>query len=173
MQAQIFNNYSVYGFGPGYSSGNGSSDYKGPSLTLNGAAGSDYFHVEVSSTIGYGKKFFMNEYVTLDLAAGFPFSLGDNAEALVALSPFSINLTVDGTVGMASMLKFRYGKLILENKLMLKSYNKQDNETVFLNNSYYGIRYQAGQLLNLGLRYTAFSERYHYLAFMIAFVFDD
>jgi hypothetical protein len=58
----------------------------------------------------------MNEYFTLDVAVGIPFKPGDYSEALVALSPFLINLTVDGNIGLATLLKFRNGKIFLEAK---------------------------------------------------------
>lgn len=77
----------------------------------------------------------MNEYLTLDLAAGIPIKLGDNSEALVALSPFSINLSVDGNIGLATLLKFRYGKIFLESKLVLTEYKEKSGDPFFLNNS--------------------------------------
>ena len=170
--AQVFENYSIYSFAPGISTSHGDSEYSGFSLTAHGAAGTGFFHGEVSSTIGFNPKVFMNEYLTLDLAAGIPFKINDNSEALVALSPFSINLTVDGNIGLATLLKFRYGKLFLESKLLLVEYSNKTGDSFFLNNSYYGIRRVFGNAFGIGIRYTAFSQNYNMLGFYISYGFE-
>jgi hypothetical protein len=173
INAQILDNYSIYSFAPGISSAREGNDYSGFSMTVNGAAGTGYFHGELSSTIGFGPEVFMNEYLTLDLAAGFPFKLGEYSEALVALSPFSINLTVDGNIGLATLLKFRYGKVFLESKLVLAEYKEKTGDPFFLNNSYYGIRRVFGNAIGVGLRYTSFSQNYNMLGFYISYGFED
>ena len=172
-KAQIFENYSIYSLAPGISSSQEDSEYSGFSITANGAAGTGYFHGEVSSTIGFGPEVFMNEYLTLDLAAGIPFKLGEHSEALVALSPFSINLTVDGNIGLATLLKFRYGKLFLESKLLLTEYKEKTGDPFFLNNSYYGIRRVFGNAIGIGIRYTSFSQNYNMLGFYISYGFEE
>lgn len=149
---QVFENYSIYFLAPGLSTSKENNDYSGFSLTAHAAAGSGYLHGEVSSTIGFGPEVFMNEYLTLDLAAGIPIKLGDNSEALVALSPFSINLSVDGNIGLATLLKFRYGKIFLESKLVLTEYKEKSGDPFFLNNSYYGIRRVFGNAIGGGIR---------------------
>jgi len=172
-KAQIFENYSVYSFAPGISSARDGNEYSGFSMTANGAAGTGYLHGEISSTIGFGPEVFMNEYLTLDLAAGIPFKLGDYSEALVALSPFSINLTVDGNIGLATLLKFRYGKIFLESKLVLTEYKEKSGDPFFLNNSYYGIRRVFGNAFGIGIRYTSFSQNYNMLGLYISYGFED
>lgn len=173
INAQVFENYSVYSLAPGISNSHEDMQYSGFSLTAHGAAGTGFFHGEVSSTIGFGPEVFMNEYLTLDLAAGIPFKINDNAEALVALSPFSINLTVDGNVGLATLLKFRYGKLFLESKLLLTEYGEKSGDTFFLNNSYYGIRRIFGDAFGVGIRYTSFSQNYNMLGLYISYGFEE
>jgi hypothetical protein len=171
--AQVFENYSIYSLAPGISTSHENNEYSGFSLTAHGAAGTGFFHGEVSSTIGFNPEVFMNEYLTLDLAAGIPFKINDNAEALAALSPISLNLTVDGNIGLATLLKFRYGKLFLESKLLLVEYSNKSDDSFFLNNSYYGIRRVFGNALGIGIRYTSFSQNYNILGFYISYGFED
>jgi len=171
--AQVLENYAVYSFAPGISSSQEGNDYSGFSMTVNGEAGTGYFHGEVSSTIGFGQEFFMNEYLTLDLAAGIPFKIGYYSEALVAISPFSINLTVDGNIGLATLLKFRYGKLFLESKLVLTEYKEKSGDPFFLNNSYFGIRRVFGNAFGIGIRYTSFSQSYNMLGFYISYGLEE
>jgi hypothetical protein len=122
--AQVFDNYSVYSLSPGISFATKNEMYRGFSILANAQAGTGFFHVEVSSTIGFAKEVFMNEYLTLDLAAGYPFKINEYSEALIALSPLSINLTIDGNIGLAALLKYRYGKLFFESKLVLTEYKE-------------------------------------------------
>jgi hypothetical protein len=170
--AQILNNYSVYSFAPGISSST-DKEYNGISLTANGAAGTNFLHGELSSTIGYGDGIFMNEYLSLDLAVGIPFKTGVNSEALIALSPFSINLTVDGNVGLATLLKFRYGKLFLESKLLLTEYKQKPDEPFLRNNSYFSVRRRLGDSFGLGIRYTSFSDNYGLWGLYIFYGFEE
>jgi hypothetical protein len=172
-KAQVFENYSIYSIAPGISSSKEDTQYSGFSISAHGAAGTGYFHGEVSSTIGFSPEVFMNEYLTLDLAAGYPFKITDNAEALVALSPFSVNLTVDGNIGLATLLKFRYGKIFLESKLVLTEYKEKTEDPFFLNNSYYGIRRVFGNAFGVGIRYSSFSQNYNMLGFYISYGFED
>jgi hypothetical protein len=171
-KAQIFDNYSVYSFAPGISLAREGNEYKGFSMTAHGAAGTGYIHGELSSTIGFNPEVFMNEYLTLDLAAGIPFKINDNSEALIAISPFSINLTVDGNLGLATLLKYRYGKLFLESKLVLTEYGEKSGESFFRNNSYYGLRRVFGNALGVGIRYTSFSNHYSMLGFYVSYGFE-
>jgi hypothetical protein len=171
--AQIFENYSVYSFAPGISSASEGNNYSGFSMTANAASGTGFFHAEVSSTLGFNPEVFMNEYLTLDLAVGIPFKLDDYSEALIALSPFSINITVDGNIGLATLFKFRYGKIFLENKLVLVEYKEKSGDPFFLNNSYYGIRRVFGNDLGVGIRYTSFSQNYYILGFYISYGFEE
>jgi len=110
----------------------------------------------------------MNEYITLDVAAGYPFLINANSEALVALSPFSINLTVDGNLGLATLLKYRYGKIFLESKVVFVEYKEKSGDSFLLNNSYYGIRRVFGNAVGVGIRYTSFSDNYSMLGFFIS-----
>jgi hypothetical protein len=171
--AQIFENYSIYSLAPGLSTSHDDNEYSGFSLTAHGAAGTGFFHGEVSSTIGFNPEVFMNEYLTLDLAAGIPFKISENSEALVALCPFSINLTVDGNIGLATLLKYRYGKLFLESKLILVEYSNKTGDSFFLNNSYYGLRRVFGNAVGVGIRYTSFSQNYNMLGFYISYGFEE
>lgn len=170
--AQVFENYSIYSLAPGISSSKESNEYSGFSITAHAAAGTGYVHGEVSSTIGFNPEVFMNEYLTLDLAAGIPFNINDNTEVLVALSPFSINLTVDGNIGLATLFKFRYGKLFLENKLVLVEYKEKSGDPFFQNNSYYGIRRVFGNAFGVGIRYTSFSQNNSMLGLYISYGFE-
>ena len=173
IKAQIFENYSVYSFAPGISFSRADEQYRGFSLTVNAAAGTGIFHTELSSTIGYGKEFFMNEYLTWDLAVGIPFRINENSEALIALSPLSINLTVDGNIGLATLLKYRYGKLFLESKLLLTEYKKKSIEPFWANNSYFGLRRRIGDIFGVGIRYTSFSNDYSYMAFFLSWGLEE
>jgi hypothetical protein len=142
-------------------------------MTAQAAAGTGYLHGELSSTLGFGPEVFMNEYLTLDMAAGIPFKLGEYSEALLAISPFSINLTVDGNIGLATLLKFRYGKIFLESKLVLTEYKEKSGDPFFLNNSYYGIRRVFRNAVGVGIRYTSFSQNCNMLGFYISYGFED
>lgn len=172
-KTQIFENYSVYSFAPGISSSRADEQYRGISLTANAAAGTGFFHVELSSTLGYGKELFINEYLTLDAAVGVPFVINENSEALIALSPFSLNLTMDGNIGLATLLKYRYGKLFLESKLVLSEYKKKSGEPFLLNNSYFGVRRRIGDIFGAGIRYTSFSKDYNYVALFLSWGFEE
>jgi hypothetical protein len=172
-KAQVFENYSIYSLAPGLSSSKGNNDYTGFSITAHAAAGSGYLHGEVSSTIGFNPEVFMNEYLTLDLAAGIPFKISENSEALVALSPFSINLTVDGNIGLATLLKFRYSKLFLESKLLFVEYSNKTGDSFFLNNSDCGIRRVFGNAIGVWIRNTSFSQNYNMLGFYISYGFEE
>jgi len=171
VKAQIFENYSVYALAPGY---NFSEDegLEGFTLTAHGQAGSGFFHGELSSTLGYGKELFMNEYLTLDIAGGIPFTINDNSEALIALSPVSINLSTEPSLGMATLLKYRYGLTFLEAKLMLIDYSK--NEIPFMaNKSYFSIKRRLGDVFGIGLRYTSFTKTDHMLSLFLFAGFED
>lgn len=173
LKAQIFKNYSVYSLAPGYSTSSDESG-SGLSITAHGQGGSGFWHAELSSTIGYGKELFMNEYLTLDLAAGIPFEINDNSEALIALSPLSINLTTEPNLGMATLLKYRYGLIFVESKLLLTDYKKDDSGIPFLaNKSYISVKRRIGDIFGLGVRYTSFTKTDHILALFIFFGFED
>jgi hypothetical protein len=173
LKAQIFDNYSVYSFAPGYSSSPDETS-EGFSLTAHGQGGAGLWHVELSSTLGYGKEFFMNEYLTLDFAVGIPFVINDNSEALIALSPLSINLSTEPNLGLATLLKYRYGLIFVESKLLLADYSKGQTNIPFLSNkSYFSVKRRLGDIFGLGIRYTSFTKTDHILALFIFFGFED
>lgn len=173
LSAQIFENYSVYSFAPGISS---SSDESGSgfSLTAHGQGGTGLWHAELSSTLGYGKELFMNEYLTFDIGAGIPFTINGNSEALVALSPISINLSTEPNIGLATLLKYRYGLFFVEGKVLLADYKKGKSEIPFFaNKSYISIKRRIGDVFGLGIRYTSFTRTDNILALYIFFGFED
>lgn len=173
LRAQIFDNYTVYSFAPGFSSSLDETS-EGVSLTAHGQGGTGMWHVELSSTLGYSSELFMNEYLTLDFAAGFPFIINDNSEALIALSPLSINLSTEPNLGLATLLKYRYGLIFVEGKLLLADYSKGKTDIPFLSNkSYFSVKRRLGDIFGLGIRYTSFTKTDHILALFIFFGFED
>jgi hypothetical protein len=173
LNAQIFENYSVYSFAPGISSSSDESA-SGISLTAHGQGGTGFWHAEMSSTLGYGKELFMNEYLTFDIGAGLPFSINDNSEALIALCPLSLNLSTEPNLGLSTLLKYRYGLNFIEGKLLLADYGKGESNIPFLaNKSYISIKRRIGDVFGLGIRYTSFTKTDSILALFIFFGFED
>ncbi len=161
-QAPDFDGYGTLGFNAGYARG----AQNGPTLGV--------VHTSVTYSIvmfegsasrlalfkKYNGKYEINATELLMCDIGFGHKITDYF--YLGFSPFSINWTHSADYGFSVIGKAKlFDTLILEGKLLLKSYTKSD-VPMLRNNSYLGAHFWFEDDFGIGLRYNCYNDVTNY-----------
>jgi hypothetical protein len=158
VKAQNFDDgYCLIGFDPGNAWNN---ELKGWSLTpihtrmFGNGVFCECSAVKMSNTNSESSmtKMIFLDLITLDV--GFGGYIANRV--YIGASPFSINLTQAPQFGLSVFSKVRFGKLVIENKIIPVKYIKNSPYKIGNDNFYIGADYWITDKFSLGLRYSVY-----------------